>query len=147
MGFSAFGSGRPIIWKRIAWFVALMTVVTLTLTAMERTEPGASAAAEPTAVDSPIGIAHTSANNTSSVSNSSDGTATIRTGDATATGTQSNTNIVQRADVDAFRGFVFINQNARVSISGTAVANTGGNTAIGNNSTNTATSNSSSSAS
>lgn len=146
MAFSAFGSSRPIIWKRIAWFVALMTVVTLALTAMERTEPGASAAAEP-AVDSPIGIAHTSANNTSSVSNSSNGTATIRTGDATATGTQSNTNIVQRADVDAFRGFVFVNQNARVSISGTAVANTGGNTAIGNNSTNTATSNSSSSAS
>lgn len=72
------------------------------------------------------------ASNNAEVSNDSDGTASIETGDAIATGNDSVTDIDQSAqggDAD---------QSARVRNSGDAVANTGDNVAVGNESTNVA---------
>lgn len=136
---------RSKLLLRMAWLMAAIAVIMVTLTAMERTGAESSAAPEPAAVDLPVEeLSHRTALNSSRASNSSDGTATIRTGDATAVGVISDTDITQQANV--FGGFAIINQSATVVISGTATANTGGNTAIGNSSTNTATSNSSSSA-
>jgi hypothetical protein len=80
------------------------------------------------------------ANNSGSATNTSDGTAWIVTGDATATGNESRTAIMQ--DADAEFGDMGVNiqtQFAPVINVGTARANTGGNRALGNGSANTTT--------
>lgn len=74
------------------------------------------------------------AHNESDISNISDGTAVIETGDASAVGNISNNRIDQTADVAGDGAAV--HQDATVVNVGEAVANTGGNTAVGNNSTN-----------
>ena len=81
---------------------------------------------------------HNNASNTSSASNTSNGTAAIETGDADAVGNVSDTEVNQTAD--ATGGFFGggVDQDAAVANVGDANANTGGNTAIGNNSTNVA---------
>jgi hypothetical protein len=111
------------------------------------------------------------ARNQSDISNTSNGTAVVETGDANAVGNISNTEIDQTADavggtdpadcddlddvdcdcredpwarwfgggVCAFGGASSVDQSATVVNSGSASANTGGNTAIGNNSTNVVT--------
>lgn len=117
---------------RLAWLVALVAAVMVMLMSLERTGASSPAAA----ADLPIELAGTFSSNVGTASNTSDGTAVIRTGDATAVGTISETTIFQRADADSLRGIAIINQSATVITSGTAVANTGGNTAIGNASQN-----------
>ncbi|HEV2070308.1 MAG TPA: hypothetical protein VGR26_10980 [Acidimicrobiales bacterium] len=72
------------------------------------------------------------ADNDADLSNDSDGTAVIETGDATAVGNISNTEINQTANA-AGGG---VDQDATVINEGSANANTGGNAAIGNNSLN-----------
>ncbi|HEV2809520.1 MAG TPA: hypothetical protein VGV93_03875, partial [Acidimicrobiales bacterium] len=72
------------------------------------------------------------ATNDSDISNDSDGTAVIDTGDANAVGNISNTEINQTADATGGN----VDQDAAVVNEGTADADTGGNTAIGNNSIN-----------
>ncbi len=71
--------------------------------------------------------------NTASVANSSDGTASITTGDARATGNTSSTDLDQVIDPT---GLVLPSQVADVVNLGVADANTGGNFDIGNNSFN-----------
>lgn len=72
------------------------------------------------------------ASNDSNVSNESDGTAVIGTGDATAVGNISNTEINQTASGSS------VDQSADVVNAGGAAANTGANSAVGNNSLNEA---------
>ncbi len=83
--------------------------------------------------------------NNAEVSNDSDGTAIIETGDATAIGNQSNTEITQQGAAQGGGGRgggdAEVDQSADVNNEGDADANTGGNSAIGNNSQNQATSN------
>ena len=76
------------------------------------------------------------ATNDSDISNVSDGTAVIETGDANAVGNISNTEINQTGNATGRRAGV--DQDATVVNVGEANANTGGNTAIGNNSLNVA---------
>ena len=80
------------------------------------------------------------ASNNGALSSASDGTADIRTGDATARGNLSSTEVDQHdpALVDGF-GAVLHTQVAPVLNVGSAAANTGGNTARGNESTNAVT--------
>ncbi|MDP9019956.1 MAG: hypothetical protein M3N25_03995, partial [Actinomycetota bacterium] len=79
------------------------------------------------------------ASNDGQVINTSDGTAGIATGDATAIGNHSTTNVAQVADADIDgAGFVLVDQEADVVNRGTARASTGGNTAVGNASVNVA---------
>ena len=81
------------------------------------------------------------ASNSGEAANGSNGAATIRTGNATAVGNQSNTTINQTAHGQAhgqLGGILVINQDAVVTNSGVALANSGGNSATGNGSTNTA---------
>jgi uncharacterized Zn-binding protein involved in type VI secretion len=135
-------AGRTKMVLRMAWLLVAVAVAMLTLLAMEGTGAESSAPPEPSGVELEADLAHSFSFNQSDVVNSSDGTATIRTGDASATGVRSINNIFQRANLSGFDGISIVNQDANVSISGTAVANTGGNTAIGNSSTNTASSSS-----
>jgi hypothetical protein len=81
------------------------------------------------------------ANNDGQSTNTSDGTAGIATGNATAVGNASNTNITQSVNVTnagKLGGVALVNQDADVTNAGTATANTGGNVAVGNASTNSA---------
>ncbi len=73
--------------------------------------------------------------NSGKATNNSDGKATINTGNASATGNQSETNIVQSATGSAggaLGGLVIIDQNSFVANVGIAASNTGGNAAVGN---------------
>lgn len=82
------------------------------------------------------------AGNDSDVTNESDGTAVIRTGDATAVGNSSQTEINQSASSEGSGasggGVILVDQEAEVDNDGSAAANTGVNTAVGNDSTNVA---------
>ncbi len=75
---------------------------------------------------------HAVATNSGTASNDSDGTAEVTSGDATAIGTTSNTEVTQEAEGDD------VDQDVEVSNEGEAFANTGGNTAVGNASDNQA---------
>jgi hypothetical protein len=80
------------------------------------------------------------ANNSGSATNASDGTAWITTGDATATGNDSRTAIVQDATADfGDQGVNIQTQLAPVVNIGLAASNTGVNGAVGNASYNEAT--------
>ncbi|MGI9120745.1 MAG: beta strand repeat-containing protein, partial [Acidimicrobiales bacterium] len=78
------------------------------------------------------------ASNVGAATNTSDGSATISTGDALAAGNTSATDVVQVADfaVDGFGGFTLVNQSAGVVNFGSATASTGDNAAFGNLSAN-----------
>ncbi|MBV9329129.1 MAG: hypothetical protein JO352_35950 [Chloroflexi bacterium] len=81
------------------------------------------------------------ANNVGTVTNHSDGTAGVDTGNATSTGNSSSTGVNQIANggtTGSLGGIVIVNQSAHVTNHGTATAKTGGNHAIGNNSDNLA---------
>jgi len=81
------------------------------------------------------------ANNVGTVTNHSDGTAGVNTGNATSTGNSSSTGVNQIANggvTGSLGGIVIVNQSAHVTNHGTATAKTGGNHAIGNNSDNLA---------
>ncbi|MDP1819450.1 MAG: hypothetical protein Q8K58_06080 [Acidimicrobiales bacterium] len=85
------------------------------------------------------GVGSGIASNTGTASNGSNGTASITTGNATATGNDSHTVINQTANGQAhgqLGGILVINQQATVNNSGEADANSGGNTALGNGSDN-----------
>jgi hypothetical protein len=75
--------------------------------------------------------------NVSTTSNSSNGAATIKTGNANAVGVSSTTQITQASD-GVNVGLHFVDQRANVINDGTGVANSGRNTAIGNQSINDA---------
>jgi hypothetical protein len=80
------------------------------------------------------------ATNSLSVGNSSDGTALVGTGDATAAGNTSSTTIDQSLGGRASGGGVVLGTQAGgVANLGLGVANSGANAAVGNASTNTAT--------
>jgi hypothetical protein len=73
------------------------------------------------------------ASNDGTASNSSDGTARIRTGNAGAVGNHSKTHITQSANANIHGGgFAVTDQSADVNNFGVALANTGGNEAQGN---------------
>jgi len=77
--------------------------------------------------------------NNAPVSNSSDGSANVITGNSTATGNSSSTNITQQVNVTmAGSGFVISNQRANISNVGRAAAISGDNRVAGNNSRNLA---------
>ena len=79
--------------------------------------------------------------NSGKATNGSDGKATINTGNASATGNKSDTQITQSATGSAggaLGGLVIIDQHAFVSNTGVALANSGGNRATGNSSDNDA---------
>ena len=81
------------------------------------------------------------ASNNGQAANGSNGSATISTGNASAVGNQSSTNINQVAHGSAhgqLGGILVINQDATVTNSGVALANSGGNLARGNDSDNDA---------
>ena len=78
--------------------------------------------------------------NSGKATNNSDGKATINSGNASATGNKSDTQITQSATGSAggsLGGLVIIDQDAFVINTGAAAANTGGNFATGNTSDNT----------
>ncbi|MEY2565492.1 MAG: hypothetical protein QOE35_21 [Actinomycetota bacterium] len=78
--------------------------------------------------------------NMNDVSNSSDGSASIATGDATAYGSYGNTDVAQSAGfANSDAGFALLDQRARVNNDGDADANSGRNSALGNNSFNVST--------
>ena len=79
------------------------------------------------------------ASNSASVSNNSDGKASIETGDVTACGNVATTNIGQTANADLGSGFTLPVQTVRLDNRGTGVGNSGRNSARGNDSFNTAT--------
>ncbi len=75
--------------------------------------------------------------NDATVSNDSNGSATIVTGDANASGNKADNNTVQVVDADDDNGgLVNVDQNSTNTNIGIAVANTGGNIGIGNASQN-----------
>ena len=76
--------------------------------------------------------------NSCDASNSSDGTASIETGDATGIGNQSATSIGQHAASGDGAGLAVVVQDADVTNVGIGVANSGGNLAAGNLSSNLA---------
>jgi hypothetical protein len=79
--------------------------------------------------------------NNGQAANGSNGSATISTGNASAMGNHSSTNINQEAHGSAhgqLGGILVINQDATVTNSGVALANSGGNFARGNDSDNDA---------
>ena len=79
------------------------------------------------------------ASNACDASNSSDGSSSIETGDATGIGNQSATKVKQSADdADGGPGLDVVVQNAPVANVGLGLANSGGNTATGNASQNLA---------
>jgi hypothetical protein len=78
------------------------------------------------------------ASNSCDASNSSDGSASIETGDATGVGNQSATKVGQHADHGDGPGPDVVWQDAHVTNAGLGVANSGGNLAAGNLSNNVA---------
>jgi hypothetical protein len=78
------------------------------------------------------------ANNSCDASNSSDGTASIHTGDATGIGNMSTTAISQDASGGDGTGLAVVLQDADVANVGVGIANSGGNLALGNISDNLA---------
>ena len=74
--------------------------------------------------------------NLGSTGNSSDGSATVDTGDAAAVGNHSATTQSQAVDSGGRRGVVIADQDSDVDNSGLAIANTGFNLAVGNASDN-----------
>jgi autotransporter family porin len=78
------------------------------------------------------------ASNSCDVSNTSDGTASIETGDATGVGNQSATGVHQHAASGDGAGLALIVQDADVTNVGVGLANSGGNLAVGNASQNLA---------
>ncbi len=75
------------------------------------------------------------ASNFGSASTNSNGTASIKTGNAGATGNAATTNVTQTLDTNAASGFALPDQSATVVNLGVGIANTGGNIAVGNVST------------
>jgi hypothetical protein len=75
------------------------------------------------------------ASNFGSATTNSNGTASITTGNAGATGNAATTNVTQILDTNAAGGFALPDQEATVVNLGVGIANTGGNAAIGNAST------------
>ena len=95
--------------------------------------PGAPRSATTTAVAPTIIAGTLVASNNGEASNTSDGLATITTGDAAATGNESSTNIRQEANGAIDGGGAILNtQVASVANLGLGVANSGGNGAVGN---------------
>ncbi len=80
----------------------------------------------------------TVAANFGSAKTKSNGSASIRSGNASAVGTRSHTNVVQSAGLTG-TGFALVDQSAVAGSIGLALANTGGNIAIGNVSRNSST--------
>jgi hypothetical protein len=78
------------------------------------------------------------ASNIADTSNSSDGTAEIKTGDASAVGNHSNTKVKQDAATGDGPGLDLIVQSSDVDNLGIGLANSGGNIGIGNTSQNSA---------
>jgi hypothetical protein len=78
------------------------------------------------------------ASNQATTSNESNGTAAVQTGDATATGNESETHVEQKHDSDGGPGLVVAVQDSDVTNAGIGLANTGGNVAVANASTNVA---------
>jgi len=76
--------------------------------------------------------------NNAGAGNTSNGTASVTTGDANSTG-NSATNNTQQTVVEGHNGaVVIVDQDATITNIGIGISNTGGNIAIGNGSTNTA---------
>ena len=75
--------------------------------------------------------------NSATSQNTSDGSADVTTGDASAVGNDATTSAGQSA-AGSGGGVSSTNQQVSVANNGTAAANTGGNTAVGNSSTNRA---------
>jgi hypothetical protein len=78
------------------------------------------------------------ASNNAETSNESNGSVEIETGDAKATGNESETHIAQKADSDGGPGVVVAVQDSDVTNAGVGVANSGLNVGVGNVSNNTA---------
>lgn len=98
------------------------------------------AVADPVAISGATGAGGTSvANNTGTVSNHSDGTSTISTGNATATGTKATTTTTQTLDLSgsASSSFALADQNAPTNNIGRALGRSGVNFGAGNNTFNT----------
>ncbi len=76
------------------------------------------------------------ASNSADASNSSDGEACVCTGDATASGNESTTDLVQDLDLSTGGGVVLLTQAGGVLNLGVGIANSGLNEAIGNSSMN-----------
>ncbi len=76
--------------------------------------------------------------NVGGASNESDGTAIVATGDASAAGVVSSTEVAQAAGDGGDGGVAITEQSAEVENAGAAAANTGGNVAVGNASENEA---------
>jgi hypothetical protein len=86
-----------------------------------------------------LGATAAHAQDASNAGTNSAGVGQTGTGDATAVGNQSGTNTTQTVTVSGNLGTIqVINQQANVTNTGSAFANTGGNIAIGNASNNTA---------
>jgi len=99
------------------------------------------AVADPVAISGATGANGNSvATNTGTVSNHSDGTSSINTGNATATGTKSTTTTTQSLDLSgsASNSFALADQNAPTSNIGRALGRSGLNFGAGNNTLNTA---------
>jgi len=85
-----------------------------------------------------LDVRDTVQSNIADTTNSSDGSASISTGDATAYGNASNTKLGEAADLALTdKGFAIVDQNGRVRNEGDADADTGRNDVTGNNSLNT----------
>ncbi len=78
------------------------------------------------------------ASNNATSSNESNGSVEIETGDAKATGNQSETKVEQKADTDGGPGVVVAVQDTDVTNAGLGLANSGLNVGVGNVSDNTA---------
>jgi LPXTG-motif cell wall-anchored protein len=84
------------------------------------------------------GVGSVIASNDGTASNNSNGSATITTGAATASGNVAHTTIHQVDPTIGGAGFVIVTQDATVTNTGGATANSGNNTASGNDSDNAA---------
>lgn len=78
------------------------------------------------------------ANNTCNGGNTSNGTANITTGEASATGSAASTEVEQESAGDENDGLAIAVQDTDVTNAGVAAANSGGNVGVGNASTNVA---------
>ncbi|MEY2567916.1 MAG: hypothetical protein QOE35_2445 [Actinomycetota bacterium] len=94
--------------------------------------------ATPAAGGARIRVRDLLATNIADTTNRSDGSASVTTGAATACGNVTNDRVAQAAGFDNDPGFAFIDQRARISNDGDAVASTGRNRATGNDSFNDA---------
>jgi hypothetical protein len=92
---------------------------------------GAGTAVVQAASVSPGGNGDTVAANFGSATTQSDGSATIHSGNASAVGTRSATNVAQTVDMNG-TGFNFTDQRAVGTSIGVGIANSGGNIALGN---------------